>query len=70
MGLKGQPPVIDGDFSEAVKPDDCMWNVADGVIEINLTKVDQMHWWKNVIKGEPEINVQKVRKDGARGLGA
>jgi hypothetical protein len=29
-------------------------------LSILLTKHNQMEWWKSVVKGEPEINTQKV----------
>jgi hypothetical protein len=32
VGLKGQAPIIDGQLSEAVKPDDCLWNLADDTV--------------------------------------
>jgi len=29
-------------------------------VSILLTKHDQMDWWKCLVKGDPEINTQKV----------
>ena len=34
VGLKGQPPILEGELSEPVKADDCMWNIADDVMEV------------------------------------
>jgi len=61
-GLKGQPPILTGEFYNPVKPDDCFWSLEDNgsVLSILLTKHNQMEWWKCVVKGEPEINTQKV----------
>lgn len=40
VGVKGQPPVLDGELHDQVKPDDCFWNISDGkLIEITLQKV-------------------------------
>lgn len=39
-----------GDLSEAVKVDDCMWNIEGGSVEVSLTKQDGMHWWSCVVK--------------------
>ncbi len=62
MGLKGQPPILEGDLPHDVKPDDCMWNLSDGrLLEVNLVKQDGMRWWSHVLASEPQINTQKVR---------
>nr|VDC92709.1 unnamed protein product [Brassica oleracea] len=67
VGLKGQDPIIDGEFFNAVKPDDCFWNIEDQeVISVLLTKQDQMQWWKYCLKGEPEIDTQKVEPESSR----
>ncbi|CAA7048647.1 unnamed protein product [Microthlaspi erraticum] len=67
LGIKGQDPIIDGDLYGAVKPDDCYWNIEDQkVISILLTKRDQMEWWKCCVKGEPEIDTQKVEPENSK----
>jgi hypothetical protein len=38
-----------------------MWNVSGGSVELSLVKLEGMHWWTAVLKGEPAIDVQKVR---------
>ncbi|KAG0605527.1 hypothetical protein M758_9G066200 [Ceratodon purpureus] len=61
-GLKGQPPILAGEFFNPVKADDCFWSLEDNgsTLSILLTKHNQMEWWKSAVKGEPEINTQKV----------
>ncbi|KAK9829037.1 hypothetical protein WJX72_003559 [[Myrmecia] bisecta] len=67
VGVKGQPPIIDDELSEPVKQEDSFWNLQDGcLLEINLQKVDKMHWWKHVVKGEPEIDTQKVEPENSK----
>ncbi|XP_010482731.1 PREDICTED: protein BOBBER 1 [Camelina sativa] len=67
VGIKGQDPIIDGELSRSVKPDDCYWNIEDQkVISILLTKHDQMEWWKCCVKGEPEIDTQKVEPESSK----
>ncbi|KAJ4913496.1 Protein BOBBER 2 [Raphanus sativus] len=67
VGLKGQDPIIDGEFFNAVKPDDCFWNIEDQkIISVLLTKQDQMQWWKYCVKGEPEIDTQKVEPESSK----
>ncbi|KAK9724801.1 hypothetical protein RND81_05G099500 [Saponaria officinalis] len=67
VGLKGQPPIIDGELYKPVKPDDCFWSLEDQkAVSILLTKHDQMDWWRAVVKGEPEIDTQKVEPESSK----
>ncbi|KAF4380406.1 hypothetical protein F8388_024699 [Cannabis sativa] len=67
VGLKGQPPIIDGELFRPVKPDDCYWSIEDqSSISILLTKHDQMDWWKSLVKGDPEIDTQKVEPESSK----
>ncbi|XP_065617564.1 uncharacterized protein LOC112025216 [Quercus suber] len=67
VGLKGQPPIIDGELFGPVKPDDCNWSREDqNAISIHLTKNDKMEWWKSVVKGDPEIDTQKVEPESSK----
>lgn len=41
-GLKGQPPILDGDFPHEIKREECTWVIEDGkVLLINLEKVSR-----------------------------
>lgn len=66
VGLKGQPAILDGELFEPVKVDDCIWNMEGGEVDITLQKGEGMHWWKCVLKGEPEIDVQKVEPENSK----
>lgn len=67
VGLKGQPPIIDGELYKPVKVDDCFWSIEDGKsLSILLTKHNQMEWWKSVIKGDPEVDTQKVEPENSK----
>ncbi|XP_044473295.1 protein BOBBER 1-like [Mangifera indica] len=67
VGLKGQPPIIDGELSQNIKPDDCYWSIEDqNSISILLTKQNQMEWWKSLLKGDPEIDTQKVEPENSK----
>ncbi|CAM6101746.1 unnamed protein product [Calypogeia fissa] len=66
-GLKGQPPILEGELFNGVRVDDCVWSLEDGKeLSIMLTKVNQMEWWKTVVKGEPEIDTQKVEPENSK----
>ncbi|XP_024389807.1 uncharacterized protein [Physcomitrium patens] len=66
-GLKGQSPILEGEFDNPVKPDDCYWTIEDdGTLCVTLTKCNRMEWWKSVVKGEPEINTKKVVPENSK----
>ncbi len=61
VGVKGQPPVVDGALFAAVKPEECAWTISDNkMIEVTLCKQEGMCWWSTVIEGDEEIDVQQV----------
>ncbi|KAF2287435.1 hypothetical protein GH714_039891 [Hevea brasiliensis] len=67
VGLKGQPSIIEGELYKPIKVDDCYWSIEDqNTISILLTKHDQMEWWKCLVKGDPEINTQKVEPENSK----
>ncbi|RAL46969.1 hypothetical protein DM860_016603 [Cuscuta australis] len=67
VGVKGQPPVIDAELYKPVKVDDCFWSLEDQKsISVLLTKFDNMEWWKYLVKGEPEIDTQKVEPENSK----
>ena len=55
-----------GKLSEAVKADDCLWNLSDGVVELTLTKAEGMHWWRSVMEGDPAIDTQQVEPENSK----
>ncbi|KAJ8771323.1 hypothetical protein K2173_026500 [Erythroxylum novogranatense] len=67
VGLKGQPPIINGELYKPIKVDDCYWSIEDqNSLSILLTKHDQMEWWKCLVKGDPEIDTQKVEPENSK----
>jgi hypothetical protein len=61
VGLKGQPPIVSGDFHKRIIVDDSVWTLEDGsTVALSLQKDNKMEWWKCVLVGDPEINTQKV----------
>ncbi|KAJ4976978.1 hypothetical protein NE237_002084 [Protea cynaroides] len=67
VGLKGQPPIIDGDLYQSVKVDDCFWSIEDAkFISVLLTKQNQREWWKCLVKGDPEIDTQKAEPESSK----
>ncbi|KAK3258529.1 hypothetical protein CYMTET_32429 [Cymbomonas tetramitiformis] len=67
VALKGGETIMDGELYEPVKTDDCFWNIVDGkMLEISLTKNNQMEWWRTIVKGDPEINTKKVEPENSK----
>ena len=60
-------PLPDGPLFASVQPDECLWSVVDGrQLELTLTKKDGMQWWRCVVQGQPEIDVQKVEPEASK----
>ncbi|KAJ6347712.1 hypothetical protein OIU76_004239 [Salix suchowensis] len=67
VGLRGQSPILDGELFETIKVGDCIWNLEDQkTVSVLLTKCDRMNWWKYLLKGGPEIDVQKAEPEPSR----
>ncbi|KAL3506444.1 hypothetical protein ACH5RR_031826 [Cinchona calisaya] len=67
IGLKNQPPILEGELFDSVKMEDCFWSLEDQkTVSVLLTKQDRMNWWKSLIKGGPEIDTQKVEPEPSK----
>mmetsp|Transcript_41408 Transcript_41408/g.123694 ORF Transcript_41408/g.123694 Transcript_41408/m.123694 type:complete len:135 (-) Transcript_41408:629-1033(-) len=66
VGVKGHAPLVEGALSEGVKVDDSMWAIEGGTVELNLVKVDGMHWWSRVLATDEPIDVQKVEPENSK----
>lgn len=67
VGMKGQPPIVDGDLYSKVRAEECMWTIEDGhTVVVTLYKVNSMEWWKTIFQGDPEIDLQKVIPENSK----
>ena len=66
VGVKGEPPKVNGELHKRVIVDDSFWTLEDGDVVVSLQKENKMEWWKCVIVGDPEINTQKVQPENSK----
>eukprot|EP00598_Pedospumella_elongata_P002858 CAMPEP_0184976310 /NCGR_PEP_ID=MMETSP1098-20130426/7296_1 /TAXON_ID=89044 /ORGANISM="Spumella elongata, Strain CCAP 955/1" /LENGTH=379 /DNA_ID=CAMNT_0027499157 /DNA_START=43 /DNA_END=1182 /DNA_ORIENTATION=- len=66
VAIKGGAKIVDGEFYNRIIVDDSFWTLEDGEVVLNLQKDNKMEWWKCVVKGDPEINTQKVQPENSK----
>jgi len=67
IGLRGHPPIIDGETFAELKKEESMWTLDDGkLIHIVIEKVNKMEWWSRIVKSDPEINTRKVQPENSK----
>jgi hypothetical protein len=66
-GLKGQPPILSGDWFKNIKTDESMWSVESHgdkrILHLTLKKFEGQEWWNSVLKGD--INSTLATETGA-----
>lgn len=60
VGVKGEELIINGEFFNPIRTDDCTWTIEDSddgrEIAVYLVKDNQMEWWKSVCKVNEDIH--------------
>lgn len=63
IGVKDAPPFIDEDTGGPVKPDESMWMLSDGEMNINLQKMNKAEAWDSALVGRGGAEIDAFTKE-------
>ncbi|KAJ5095881.1 HSP20-like chaperone [Penicillium alfredii] len=71
VAIKGQPPLIEGDFPHPIIVDESSWTLETTPtppgkeISIHLDKVNKVEWWPHVVTTAPKIDITKITPENS-----
>jgi len=68
--IKGQDPIIDGDFPHPIQVDESTWTLettpTGKEISVHLAKAPGSHWWAHIITSAPKIDTTKITPENSK----
>ena len=68
--IKGGEELLKGEWCDSIIQDDSLWCIQEvhgkRVLQLNITKKNQMGWWDCILKGDTKINTQKVEPENSK----
>ncbi|KAI9846122.1 MAG: hypothetical protein M1838_001404 [Thelocarpon superellum] len=72
VGVKNQPPIIEGTFPHPIHADESTWTLETSAspdskdIAVHLDKMNKMEWWPHVVTGAPKIDTSKITPENSK----
>lgn len=66
VGLKNQPPIIDGELCAEIKKDDSIWIIENKTIVLTFEKINKMSWWDRLVMTDPVISTRKINPEPSK----
>lgn len=67
VGLKNQPPIIDGKLCADVKIEESVWVLQDGkTVVITFEKINKMNWWDRLVTTDTPIATRKINPEPSK----
>jgi hypothetical protein len=70
IAVKNGETILEGEWGGDILVDDAIWTIESHqgkrVLQLSLTKVNQMGWWDCIIKGEGKIDTGKVDPENSK----
>lgn len=66
IGLKGHPPIIDGELNAEIKHTDTLWTLDKNIVVVTMEKINQMNWWDRFVKSDTPISTRKVNPEPSK----
>jgi len=67
VGLKGHPPIINGELCNDIKIEESVWVLQDNKTAlITLEKINQISWWDRLVTTDPQILTKKINPEPSK----
>ncbi|KAH7821816.1 putative protein BOBBER 1 [Monocercomonoides exilis] len=67
IAVKGQPPILDADFTEPVIPSESSWQLEEREnLTLFIQKSGDQRWWKSPCVGFEEVDVTKIEPETSK----